>query len=74
MKKIDLNKLFNFKNKVVVITGSEGKIGSKISDLYINLGSKVYSVGLKSKKQNFIIDGGLTIWWKTKIEITIIFF
>jgi len=29
MKNINLNKLFNFKNKVVLITGSEGKIGSK---------------------------------------------
>ena len=43
MKKIDLNKLFNFRNKVVIITGSEGKLGSKISDLYLNLGSKVLS-------------------------------
>jgi NAD(P)-dependent dehydrogenase (short-subunit alcohol dehydrogenase family) len=51
MKKIDLNKLFNFRNKVVIITGSEGKLGSKISDLYINLGSKVYGIDLKSKNK-----------------------
>ena len=51
MKKIDLNKLFNFRNKVIIITGSEGKLGSKISDLYLNLGSKVYGIDLKSKKK-----------------------
>ena len=51
MKNIDLNKLFNFRNKVVLITGSEGKIGSKISDLYLNLNSKVYGIDLKSKNK-----------------------
>ncbi len=51
MKKINLNKLFNFRNKVVLITGSEGKIGSKISDLYLNLNSKVYGIDLQSKKK-----------------------
>ena len=51
MKKINLNKLFNLRNKVVLITGSEGKIGSKISDLYLGLNSKVYGIDLRSKKK-----------------------
>ncbi len=61
MQKINLNKLFNFKNKVVLITGSDGKIGSKISQFYINLNSRVYGIDLKSKnkKKNFF-QGDIT--------------
>ena len=46
-----LSKIFNFKKKVVLITGSSGQVGSKIVKLYVRLGAKVY--GLDTNKQKF---------------------
>ena len=37
-----LDKLFNFKNKIVLITGCNGQIGKKISELFLSLGAKKY--------------------------------
>ena len=42
MINLDLKSLFNFNNKVVLITGSSGQIGSEISKLFLNLGTIVY--------------------------------
>ena len=52
-----LDKLFNFKNKIVLITGCNGQIGKKISELFLSLGAKVYGFDLNNAKihnQNFI--------------------
>ena len=39
-----LNKLFNFKKKVVFITGCNGQIGKSLVDLFLQLGAKVYGI------------------------------
>ena len=52
-----LDKLFNFKNKIVLITGCNGQIGKKISELFLSLGAKVYGFDLNNTKihnQKFI--------------------
>ena len=54
-----LDKLFNFKNKIVLITGCNGQIGKKISELFLSLGAKVYGFDLSNPKiynQNFVIS------------------
>ena len=43
-----IKKYFDFSNKVVLITGSEGKLGKSIKKTFIDLGAKVY--GLDCKK------------------------
>ena len=51
-----LSKIFNFKKKVVLITGSSGQVGSKIVKLYLSLGAKVYGLDInksKFKNKNF---------------------
>jgi NAD(P)-dependent dehydrogenase (short-subunit alcohol dehydrogenase family) len=53
-----INKFFNFKNKVVLITGCNGQIGASLVNLFINSHSKVYGIDIKKsktkKKLNFI--------------------
>ena len=46
MRKI--KKHFDFSNKVVFITGSEGKLGRSLKKTFTDLGAKVY--GLDRKK------------------------
>ena len=41
-----LKKLFNFKNKVILITGCNGQIGQAIVNLFLKLGSKVYGIDI----------------------------
>jgi NAD(P)-dependent dehydrogenase (short-subunit alcohol dehydrogenase family) len=41
MKDSNLNNIYNLKNKVVVITGSCGQLGSSMCNLFINIGCKV---------------------------------
>jgi len=51
-----LKKIFNYKNKVVLITGCNGQIGQSLVDLFLNLNAKVYGVDLKKsniKKKKF---------------------
>ena len=45
-----LDKFFNFKNKIVLITGCNGQIGKKVSELFLNLGAKVYGLDLYNNK------------------------
>ena len=48
-KKIE--KLFNFKEQTILITGSSGQIGSSFCKLFLDLGAKVY--GLDTSSSNF---------------------
>ena len=59
-----LKKIFNFKGKIILLTGCSGQIGLTITKLYLDLGSKVYGLDLDSpniKSKNFFF---------TKIDIT----
>ena len=52
-----IEKLFNFKEKVILITGSSGQIGSSFCKLFLDLGAKVYGFDTSSssfKHKNFI--------------------
>ena len=69
MKNNYLNKIHDLKNKVIVITGSCGQLGSSMCDLFVKMGCKVIGVDnfsqfgapkddflnnfLKHKKENF---------------------
>lgn len=63
-KKNTINKLFNFKDKIVLITGANGLIGKNLCKLYLDLGSKVYGIDNKKnyfKKRNYIhLKGSVT--------------
>ena len=45
-----LYKIFNFKNKVILITGCNGQIGKSLVNLFLNLNAKVYGVDNKETK------------------------
>ncbi len=47
-----INSLFNFRKKIVLITGSSGLIGSSLVNLFLSLGSKVY--GFDKVKNKFL--------------------
>tara|TARA_Y100000294_G_scaffold169045_1_gene179768 strand:+ start:3916 stop:4071 length:156 start_codon:yes stop_codon:yes gene_type:complete len=47
-----LNNLFNFRNKIILITGCNGQVGTSLVNLYISLGSKVYGLDFIGKKKN----------------------
>ena len=42
-----LNKIFNYKNKVVLITGCNGQVGQSLVKLFLNLDAKVYGIDQK---------------------------
>ena len=72
-----LKKLFNFNNKIVLITGCSGQIGREITRLYLSLGAKVYGFDLnplKLKNKNFFfINIDITNQKKIKFELESIF-
>jgi len=72
--KIQKNKnLFNFENKVILITGSNGQLGKEFSELFLSLNSKVIGIDRtknKLKKKNFYFYK-LDVSNKNKIEKTI---
>lgn len=45
-----IEKLFNFKDKIILISGTSGLLGSSLTKLFLELGSKV--IGIDIKKQN----------------------
>jgi len=49
MKKDIKKNLFDLKNKIIVVTGSEGKIGSYLTKNLEIMGAKVYGIDLKKK-------------------------
>ena len=51
MKNLKVEKLFNFKNKIILITGSNGQLGSSFVDLFLEQDSKV--VGFDRTKNKF---------------------
>ncbi len=48
MKNLSINKIFNFKNKVIVISGTSGLLGSSFAKLFLSIGSIV--IGIDQKK------------------------
>ena len=51
-----LNKIFDYKNKVVLITGCNGQVGQSLVKLFLSLDAKVYGIDLKEnnvKKKKF---------------------
>ena len=48
MKSLSINKIFNFKNKVVVISGTSGLLGNSFAELFLSIGSIV--IGIDKKK------------------------
>ena len=53
-----LNKIFDYKNKVVLITGCNGQVGQSLVKLFLSLDAKVYGIDLKEnnvKKKNLNI-------------------
>ena len=54
MKDSNLDNIYNLKNKVVVITGSCGQLGSSMCGLFINIGCKVIGIDylIESNKIN----------------------
>jgi|TARA_B100001971_G_scaffold213040_1_gene244973 nucleoside-diphosphate-sugar epimerase len=67
-----INKLFNFKNKVILITGSSGLIGTAISKLFLSLNARVYGMDISKNKlrnRNFVfINNDITDDVKTEKE------
>ena len=56
-----INKYFDFKNKVVLITGCNGQIGTSLVNLYLELDTIVYGIDinfLKNNKKNFFFIQG----------------
>ena len=72
-----LDKLFNFKGKVVLITGCSGQIGIAISKLFLSLDAKVYGMDINKSsiknKRFFFIENNITNDDKTNSEIEKIF-
>lgn len=50
MNYTDLNNIHNLKNKIVIITGSCGQLGSSMCDLFVNIGCKVIGVDYSIEK------------------------
>ena len=46
-----MKNLFNFKNKIILITGSSGQLGLSFVKLFLSLGSKV--IGIDSTNNAF---------------------
>ena len=46
---MNLNDIFNFKNKIILITGCNGQVGQALCNLYSDLKAKVYAVDLHQK-------------------------
>lgn len=52
-----LNKIFNLKDKTVVVTGAKGQLGSKICEGFYNCGSKVIGLDIKDAPIFTKVDG-----------------
>ena len=66
----NINKLFNYKKKIVLITGSNGQVGKSLVRLFLDLGSIVYGLDISSntiKEKNFFYKK-IDISNKKKIE------
>tara|TARA_B100001250_G_C19816984_1_gene799083 strand:- start:7237 stop:7995 length:759 start_codon:yes stop_codon:yes gene_type:complete len=46
------NNIFNLKNKIVVVSGSNGQLGKSICEFMINLGSIVIGIDLENSNEN----------------------
>ncbi len=59
MKNLNHKSLFDFNNKMVLITGASGQIGSSLAKLFLELGSTVFGFDLwrgnqKHNNYNFV--------------------
>ena len=48
MKNLSINKIFNFKKKIIIISGTSGLLGNSFAKLFLDLGCNV--IGLDKKK------------------------
>lgn len=46
------NNIFNLKGKIIVVTGSNGQLGTSICEFLLNIGSVVIGIDLKDNKKN----------------------
>ncbi len=75
---MNLHDIFNFKNKVILITGCNGQVGRELCNLYCNLDAKVYGIDIQKKSSvkgldiNYI-QTDLNIERKIKISLEKIF-
>ena len=51
-KEFMYHKIFGIKNKTVIITGANGRIGKKIVSVFKKLGAKVISIDINKKNYN----------------------
>ena len=49
MKVHSIEKLFNFKNKIILISGTSGLLGENLARLFLDLGSIVIGLDVKKK-------------------------
>lgn len=49
------NNIFNLKGKIVVVTGSNGQLGSSICEFFLNIGSVVIGIDLNDNKKNNLV-------------------
>ena len=47
------NNIFNLRDKVIVITGSNGQLGKSMSEFFKKLGATVLNLGKKISKSHF---------------------
>lgn len=66
-----MNKLFDLKNKTIVLTGSSGRLGSQYADILSSMGANVMLVDTE-KKKNAKLKIELSKKYKTKPESYIV--
>jgi len=49
-----------FNNKIILLTGSEGKLGSEIKKTYLELGAKVYGIDIKKSLKSNIFKADIS--------------
>jgi NAD(P)-dependent dehydrogenase (short-subunit alcohol dehydrogenase family) len=68
LKKENVENLFNLKNKIIVLTGSSGRLGSQYADILSSAGAKIMLVDIDERK-NEKLRASLFKKYKIKSEI-----
>ena len=50
MKNLQIDKFFNFKNKIIIISGTSGLLGNAFAELFLSIGSIVIGIDKKKSK------------------------